>query len=79
MSLRERIRSWRVKRVDKKKIRQGFVALLWMHQQQFYLGWTARERKSFWHDFVRSPASRARTIVKGMQMVAPGMKHKKGE
>jgi len=77
MSLLDKLRQQQQKRTARKKIKQGFVALLWMHRQQLYLGWTSRERKDFWHDFVRSPASRARTIVKGMQMVAPGTKHKK--
>lgn len=76
MRLLDKLRKQRFKSQAKKKIRQGFKALLWLHQRQLSLGWTSKERKQFWHDFVRSPASRARTIVKGMEMVAPGTKTK---
>ena len=76
MKLLDKLRKQRFKREAKKKIKQGFVALLYMHRQQMYLGWTSKQKKQFWHDFVRSPASRARTIVKGLEMVAPGTKPK---
>jgi hypothetical protein len=66
----------RHKRMSKKMIRRGYVALLFMRRQQMYLGWSGWEKKQFWHDFVRSPASRARTIVKGLEIVAPGTKAK---
>ena len=78
MRLLEKLRQpqRRNKRMSKRMIARGYVALLFMHRQQMYLGWSAREKKQFWHDFVRSPASRARTIVKGLEMVAPGTKAK---
>lgn len=79
MSLLDKLRKpqRRHKRMSKKMIRRGYVALLHMHRQQMYLGWTGWEKKQFWHDFVRSPASRARTLTKGIEMVAPGTTHKK--
>jgi len=81
MSFRKGFRLWRFKRLAKRRVKQGFVALMWMQRQQMYLGWTAKQRKQFWKDFVHSPASRSRTLVKGLEMVAPGMKvkHKKGK
>jgi len=79
MSLLEKLRRSRHKREAKRKIKQGFRALMWMNRQQMYLGWTAKQRKQFWKDFVHSPASRSRTLVKGLEMVAPGIKHKKGK
>ena len=81
MSLLDKLRQpqRRYKRMSKKMIKRGYVALLFMQRRQFQLGWTSRERKQFWHDFVRSPASRARTIVKGLEMIAPGTIRKKGK
>ena len=79
MSLLKKLRQpqARNKRISKKKIRQGYIALLWMHRQQMYLGWTGWQKKQFWHDFIRSPASRASTITKGMEMVGLGKTPKK--
>lgn len=77
MSLTGKIRLWRFRRKVKRKIEDGFAALLWMQRQQMLLGWNSKQRKQFWKDFVGSPASRSRIILKGLEMVAPGIKHKK--
>lgn len=69
----------RHKRMSKRMITRGYNALLFMHRKQMKLCWTGRERKQFWHDFVRSPASREIIIVKGLEMVESGTKGKPKE
>lgn len=79
MNLLEKLRQERFKRMGKKKIKQGFVALVWLSKRQMELGWTHREKKSFWKDFIYSPETRERCIVKGIEMHTSGKTHKKEE
>lgn len=69
MKLLEKLRKQRNKRIAKKKIRQGFVALVWISKRQVELGWNSHQRKQWWQNFVRSPQARARIIKDGLNMV----------
>ena len=77
ISLLEKLRQERFKRMGKKKIKQGFDALRWLCKRQEDLCWSRREKKSFWKDFMYSPETRERCIVKGIEMHSSGKTHKK--
>ena len=77
MNLIYKIRLRRFRKKARKRIRQGFTALLWMQKKQLMLGWSKGQRKAFWKDFVYSDQTREQCIAKGVEMAAPGMKVKK--